>query len=162
MSARTIRTAGPDDAAVIHRFIVGLAVYEREPDAVENTPDRIASQLRESHPPFECLLLEENGEALGMALYFRNYSTWTGEPGFYLEDLYVPEEHRRKGVGIALMRRLARIAVERGYTRIDWSVLDWNEPSLAFYRSMGGKRMSEWEGWRLDGDALAAMGAPES
>lgn len=162
MSSHTIRFATPEDAATIHALIVGLAVYEREPDAVETTPEVIAGQLAQPQPPFECLLLEERGEALGMALFFSNYSTWRGRPGLYLEDLFVPDEHRRKGVGAALLRRLARIAVDRGCARIDWAVLDWNDPAIDFYRSMGAQPESGWTIWRLDGEALDASAAQES
>jgi len=160
--SRVIRFATPDDAATIHAFIVGLAVYEREPDAVETTPEVLAGQLAEARPPFECLLLEDDGIALGMALFFPNYSTWRGRPGLYLEDLFVPDEHRRKGVGEALLRRLAQLAVERGYARVDWAVLDWNDPAIDFYRAMGAQPESEWTLWRLDDDALTTIAAQES
>jgi len=162
VSRRTIRFATPDDAATIHEFIVGLAVYEREPDAVETTPEILASQIAEAHPPFECLLLEERGDALGMALFFSNYSTWRGRPGLYLEDLFVPDEHRRKGIGAALIRRLAEIAVNRGCARLDWAVLDWNDPAIEFYRALGATPEAGWTIWRLDGEALAAIAAQES
>jgi len=157
MSQRRIRFAGPDDAETIHAFIVGLAVYEKEPDAVEVSPAQLAAQLGEPRPPFECLLQEENDVALGMALFFQSYSTWRGHPGLYLEDLFVPDEHRRKGVGEELMRYLARLAVERGCARLGWAVLDWNEPAIEFYRVLGAQPESGWTIWRLDGDALARI-----
>ena len=162
MTGGTIRFARPEDAHTIHAFIVGLAVYEREPDAVETTPEQLARQLAEPQPPFECLLLEEYGTPLGMALFFRNYSTWRGCPGLYLEDLFVPDEHRRKGVGIALLRHLENLAVERGCARLDWAVLDWNDPAIEFYRAMGAQPVSGWTMWRLDGEALAAIASTES
>lgn len=155
-----IRFAGPADAATLHRFIVGLAVYEREPDAVRVTPAELAAQLASARPPFECLLGERDGVAVGFALFFQSYSTWRGRPGLYLEDLFVEEAHRHRGVGTALLRRLAALAVERGCARLEWAVLDWNEPAIAFYRTLGAEAMSEWTTWRVTDDALARLAAP--
>jgi GNAT superfamily N-acetyltransferase len=154
-----IRAARPEDAATIHRFIRGLAEYEREPDAVEVTPAELAAQLAEERPPFECLIAERAGEAVGFALYFMNYSTWRGRPGLYLEDLFVPPELRGAGVGGALLKRLAEITVERGGARMEWSVLDWNEPAIRFYERLGATALDEWTTWRLTGAALKALGA---
>ncbi len=152
-----LRPAGPDDAATIHRLIVELATYEREPDAVVATPDSLRAQLASPSPPFECLLVEEDGAVVGFALYFQNYSTWRGRPGLYLEDLYVDPARRGRGHGKRLLVRLAQIAVERGYARMEWNVLDWNEPALSFYRSLGAEPLSEWTVHRLTGPALLAL-----
>lgn len=158
-----IRFAGPADAETIHRFIVELATYEKEPDAVEIDPPGLAAQLAEPHPPFECLIAERSGpagaEPVGFALFFHNYSTWRGRRGLYLEDLYVPPALRGEGVGKALLARLGRIAVERGCGRMEWSVLDWNTPAHGFYRSIGASPMDGWTTWRLTGEALDALGA---
>ena len=156
-----IREARPDDAATIHRFICELAAYEREPDAVEVTVEQLAAQLAEGPPPFECLLAEESGEALGMALFFHTYSTWRGRRGIHLEDLWVTPSARRRGIGRALLEALARATVARGCPRLEWSVLDWNELAIGFYRGLGAVPMDEWTTWRLDGDALATLGASE-
>lgn len=153
-----IRFAEPRDAATLHRFICELAAYEKEPDAVEVTPARLAAQLAETPPPFECLLAEDDGAPVGFALFCHNYSTWRGRRGIWLEDLYVPEHLRGRGVGLALLRRLGRIAVERGCGRMEWSVLDWNTPAHGFYRAIGATPLDEWTTWRLTGDGLAALG----
>lgn len=161
MPAR-LRPAGPDDAATIHRLIVDLATYEREPDAVVATPEGLRAQLAMDRPPFECLLVEDDGVVVGFALYFHNYSTWRGRPGLYLEDLYVEPSQRGRGHGKRLLIRLAQIAVERGCARMEWNVLDWNEPALNFYRSLGAEPLSEWTVHRLTGAALLALSrAPE-
>ena len=152
-----IRSATADDAETIHALIVGLAIYEHEPDAVENTPDTLRAQLATPHPPFECLLAEEDGKALGMALFFQTYSTWVGRPGIWLEDLFVLEAHRGRGIGRALLTRVARLAVERGFGRLEWSVLDWNAPALAFYERLGAVKLGTWRMHRLAGDALGAL-----
>jgi GNAT superfamily N-acetyltransferase len=152
-----IRPAQPEDAVLIHRFIRELAAYEREPDAVKATPDQIRTQLASARPPFECVIAEWNGEAAGMALFFPNYSTWRGQPGLYLEDLFVTPELRGHGIGRALLAHLARIATERGYARMDWSVLDWNTPAIEFYRAIGASPLDEWTTYRLAGDALARL-----
>jgi GNAT superfamily N-acetyltransferase len=155
-----IRFAGPTDAATLHRFIVGLAVYEREPEAVRVTPAELAAQLAAPRPPFECLLAERDGTPAGFALFFQSYSTWRGRPGLYLEDLFVEEAHRHRGIGTALLRRLAALAVERGCARLEWAVLDWNEPAIAFYRTLGAESLTEWTTWRLCDEALARLAAP--
>jgi len=158
MSAFDIRPAGPDDADVVLGFIRALAHYEREPDAVEVDAATLRAQISVDDPPFECLLAEEDGAARGFALFFRTYSTWKGRPGLWLEDLFVPPEHRGRGVGLALFRACAAIAVERGYGRMEWSVLDWNEPALGFYRRQGAMPMDAWTTHRLTGDALRYVG----
>lgn len=158
--AFSIRFAGPDDAATLHRFIVALAVYEKEPDAVEVTPAILAAQMASERPPFECLLAEDDEKrALGFALFFQSYSTWRGRPGIYLEDLFVDEAERGHGVGRALLERLAELAVERECARLEWAVLDWNEPAIGFYRSLGAVAQDEWTVNRLADDALRVLAA---
>jgi GNAT superfamily N-acetyltransferase len=153
----TIRFAEARDADTIVRLIRGLAEYERDLDAVEVTSAEIRSQIESANPPFECLLAEYESETAGFALFFRNYSTWRGRPGLYLEDIFVREEFRGHGIGGALMRRLAGIAVERGWARMEWSVLNWNTPAQGFYREQGARRLDSWTTWRLDGDALERL-----
>lgn len=150
MAALTIRFATPQDAATILRFIQGLAAYEREPDAVAVTAAELAAQMLAPHPPFECLLAEYGADAVGFALFFRNYSTWRGKPGLYLEDLFVLEEYRGRGIAGALMRRLQEIIAERGWARMEWAVLNWNTPAQSFYREHGARPMAEWTLWRID------------
>lgn len=153
----TIRLATAADAATIHGFIVALAVYEREPDVVEVTPAVLAVQLASERPPFECLLAEVDGTAVGCALFFQTYSTWRGRTGLHLEDIFVNDRHRRRGIGRALVRRIAGLAVERGCARLEWAVLDWNAPAIEFYRRLGGVPLDEWTTWRLPDAALAAL-----
>ncbi len=154
-----VRKATPADVGDILRLIRDLAAYEREPDAVQATVDSLSATLFGPTPSAEALVAEIDGEIVGMALYFTNFSTWSGRDGLYLEDLYVTPEARGTGLGKALLRRIARIAVTRGCARVEWSVLDWNEPALRFYRSLGARAMSEWTVHRLDGEALAAFAA---
>ena len=158
MSA-TIRFATAQDAAIMHEMIVALAVYEKEPDAVEATAESLAAQMMLERPPFECLLLEEGGEARGIALFFHNYSTWRGKKGLYLEDLFVHPAARGKGYGLALLRKLAQIAVERDCARMEWAVLDWNEPALGFYKKLGAEAVGEWVIHRLTDAALHELAA---
>jgi GNAT superfamily N-acetyltransferase len=153
----TIRFAAPRDAETILRFIRGLADYEREPDAVQVTAAELRTQMESADPPFECLIAETDGEAVGFALFFRNYSTWRGRPGMYLEDIFVREEYRGRAVGHALMRRLAEIALTRGWARMEWSVLNWNTPAQDFYRAHGAGPMEQWTTWRVEGAALEAL-----
>ena len=156
MSLR-IRAAGPNDAEVIFAFIVALAIYEKEPDAVEVSAAELRAQLEQTTPPFECLIAEAAGEAVGFALFFHNYSTWRGRRGLYLEDLFVPTEWRGRGYGAALLRELARIAKSRGCARMEWAVLDWNQPAIDFYRSLGATPLAQWCIFRLTGPALDAL-----
>ncbi|MBX3272489.1 MAG: GNAT family N-acetyltransferase [Sandaracinaceae bacterium] len=152
-----IRFATPADAATILALVRELAAYEREPDAVEATEATLAAQLAEPSPPFECLIAELDGEAAGFALFFHTYSTWRGRRGLWLEDLFVRPRHRGAGIGRALLVELARVALDRGCARFEWTVLDWNELAIGFYRSLGAAPMDEWTTWRLDGAALAAL-----
>ena len=150
----TIRFANPDDASTLWRFIMDLAIYEKEPDAVNVTPERLAAQMRQERPPFEALIIEEGEISIGFALFFHTYSTWTGYPGIHLEDLYVMPEKRGQGAGKALLAFIAKLAVERGCKRFEWAVLNWNEPAIRFYESLDAKPQEEWTVYRLAGDAL--------
>lgn len=152
-----LRFATADDALTILGFIRELAAYEREPDAVVVTEVELRAQLAERPPPFECLIAEQGGAAVGFALFFHNYSTWRGRRGIHLEDLWVTPTARRGGVGRALLARVAAIADERGCARLEWAVLDWNEPAIAFYRALGAEAMTEWTTMRLSGSALSRL-----
>lgn len=153
----SIRFAGTADTPVILRFIRALAVYEKlEADCVADE-DSLRSTLFGPKPFAEVLLIEEGGRAHGFALFFHNYSTFLAKPGIYLEDLFVDPAQRGKGYGKALLARLAAIAVERGCGRLEWSVLDWNQPSIDFYLSLGARPMDEWTVYRVDGTALATL-----
>jgi len=153
-----IRPATPDDAATILGFIQGLAEYEKEPDAVEVNESTLRRQMTSEHPPFECLIADTAAGPIGFALFFGTYSTWRGCPGIWLEDLFVPPQHRGRGAGAALLRRIAAIAVERGCARVEWSVLDWNQLAIDFYRRLGATPMDEWTTYRLTGEALSDLG----
>jgi GNAT superfamily N-acetyltransferase len=153
-----IRPAAPQDVPTILRFIRELAEYERALDQVEATEEQVHEALFGANPAvFAHLAEDEKGEPVGFALWFLNFSTWTGKHGIYLEDLYVTPEARGGGHGKALLAELARIAVERGYARYEWSCLDWNEPSIRFYKSLGAEAMTEWTGYRLSGRALQVI-----
>ncbi|MBU6166354.1 MAG: GNAT family N-acetyltransferase [Alphaproteobacteria bacterium] len=152
-----IRAATQADIPAIHRLIVELAIYEREPDAVKASHDDLAAALFGERPVAECVLAEQGGQVVGLALFFTNFSTWTGKPGLYLEDLFVMPAARGAGLGQALLVHLAGIALDRGYARFEWSVLDWNTPAIGFYQALGAKLMDEWTVMRVDGDALAAL-----
>ena len=152
-----LRPATPEDAPEIHRLIVALATYEREPDAVVVTSAELATQLASERPPFECLLAEADGVVVGFALYFHNYSTWRGRAGLYLEDLFVEPAQRGRGIGRKLLIALAAIAVARGCARMEWMVLDWNEPAIAFYRSLGAQAVDGWHVFRVTDTALTDL-----
>lgn len=155
----TLRRAEPGDGALLLQFIQALADYEREPDAVETDEATLEAQLASDPAPFECLIAEHAGEPVGFALWFHSYSTWRGRRGLYLEDLFVPPEQRGRGIGAALLRELAAIAVERGCARMEWAVLDWNEPAQGFYRRLGATPMDEWTVWRLTDEPLLELAA---
>ncbi|GGB19725.1 N-acetyltransferase [Sphingomonas metalli] len=152
-----IRSAGPADVPVILSLVRELAAFEREPDAVTATEAMLADALFATPPAAEALIAERDGEVAGFALFFHNFSTWTGRRGLYLEDLYVTPAARGAGVGTALLRHLAGIAVDRGCARFEWSVLDWNADAIAFYRAMGAVGMEEWTVQRVDGAALTRL-----
>ena len=149
-----IRFATPADVPTILRFVRELADYEREADKVIATEELLHEALFSTPPAAEALIAERSGDAVGMALFFHNFSTWTGWRGLYLEDLYVTPEARGSGTGTALLKRLARIAKERGCARFEWSVLTWNTPAIDFYRSLGAVSMEDWRINRVTGDAL--------
>ena len=152
-----LRAAAPADVPTILRFVKELATYEREPDAVKATEADLQRVLFGARPYAEAIIAEDGASPLGFALFFHNFSTWEGKPGIYLEDLYVTPDARGKGVGKALLARLAALAVERDCARLEWSVLDWNEPAIAFYRSLGAVAMDEWTVNRVAGDSLKAL-----
>ncbi len=152
----TIRPAAPADAALILRFVRELAAFEREPDAVVATEAGLAHTLFDERSA-EAVIAERDGAAVGFALFFHNFSTWTGRKGLYLEDLYVTPDERGSGVGTQLLRHLAGIALDRDCARFEWAVLDWNIPAVDFYTAMGADSMDEWTVRRVSGDALVAL-----
>ena len=152
-----IRPTSPADIPVLMQLIRDLAVYEREPDAVKATETQLHEALFGVRPVAEAVLAEHAGATVGMALFFTNFSTWEGRAGLYLEDLFVKPEARGLGIGKALLVYLAGIAVARGYARFEWSVLDWNEPAIGFYKALGARARDEWTVMRVDGDALAKL-----
>jgi len=159
MTQPLIRSARPADAATILRFIRDLAAFEREPDAVEATEATLDEALFGAHPAAEAVIAEQDGQPLGFALFFHNFSTWTGRRGLYLEDLYVTPDARGRGIGGALLRHLAGIAVARGCARFEWSVLDWNAEAIAVYRRIGAVGMEDWTVQRLSGEPLRRLAA---
>lgn len=154
-----IRPATPADAALLHELVTALAVYEREPDAVKATPEDLRASLFGDGATAHALLCEQGGQVLGFAVYFFNYSTWLGRNGLYLEDLFVRPQARGQGAGLALLRHLAQLAVDKGCGRFEWSVLDWNQPAIEFYQGVGARPMEGWTVYRLDGERLAAFAA---
>jgi GNAT superfamily N-acetyltransferase len=152
-----IRAARAADAATILALIRELAEYERAPNEVVATEDQLREVLFGAHPAAEVLLGEENGEAVCFALFFHNFSTWLGRRGLYLEDLFVRPDMRGKGYGRALLVRLAQIAQERDCGRMEWAVLDWNEPAIQFYRRLGARPNEEWTIFRLTGDGITQL-----
>lgn len=155
----SIRPATPDDLPLIAALIRELANYERLADAVRFDEAVLGTHLFGKQPMAEVLIGEIDGTAQGFALFFHNFSTFEGRPGIYLEDLFVRPEARGAGLGKGLLAHLARMAIERGCARLEWSVLDWNEPAIGFYRSLGARWMDEWTVMRLDGENLARFGA---
>jgi GNAT superfamily N-acetyltransferase len=153
----TIRSARPGDEVDILRLIHALADFEREPDAVEATAEGLRAHLFADGPRVFAHVAECGGRIVGMAVWFFNFSTWTGRHGVYLEDLFVDPTARGAGVGRLLFRALAAEARAHDCARIDWAVLDWNDLAKDFYRGIGGRHSDAWECWRLDGDALAAL-----
>ena len=150
-----VRPARIDDVEQILAFIVELAIYEKAEHEVITTPQHILDTLFCEDAKAHALICEIDGVAVGFAIYFFNYSTWLGKLGIYLEDLYVAQVSRGSGAGKALLRELAKIAVERDCGRVEWSVLDWNTPAIEFYEALGAKPQDEWTVYRLTGDALA-------
>lgn len=156
-----IRTATPSDVPVIRAFIKNLAEYEREPDAVDITEEQLLQDGFSEQRYYECLIAEADGVAAGFALFFPIYSTWQGR-SLHLEDLFVPPAFRGRGIGKALLRRVAEIAVERGCVRLQWDVLDWNKPAIDFYLSLNAAMLDDWRRMRVSGVALNKLaGATE-
>ena len=153
----TVRPATPADVPTILRFVRDLAAYEREPDAVEATGPMLHDALFGTAPAAEAVIAERDGQSIGFALFFHNFSTWKGRRGLYLEDLYVTPEARGSGAGRALLAHLAALAIDRGCARFEWAVLDWNAPAIGFYRAIGAVGMEEWTVQRLEGAALARL-----
>src|SRR5260370_10321430 len=153
----TIRPAAVGDIPVILELIRALATYERAPNDVTATEEGLVEVLFGKKPAAEVLLAFENETAVGFAVFFHNFSTWLGRPGLYLEDLFVRPEHRDKGYGRALLIHLAKIARDRGCGRMEWAVLDWNEPAIEFYRKLGANPRDEWTVFRLTRDGIAKL-----
>jgi GNAT superfamily N-acetyltransferase len=153
----SIRPAIPKDAALIVQFVRDLAEYERDPKAAVATEADFLRDGFGADPKFHVVFAEWDGKPAGFALFFYNYSTWQGRPGLYLEDLFVKPEFRGKGIGKALLLHLAKIAVENNCGRYQWQVLDWNEPAIKFYESLGAEMMKEWLTMRVDGDGLKKL-----
>jgi len=157
-----ITPATEADVPLILEMIRGLADYEKLSHAVTATEDQLRQTLFGPRPAAEVLLAFHDNECAGFALFFPNYSTFLAKPGIYLEDLFVKPHARGKGLGLALLTELARLAVERGCGRVEWSVLDWNEPSIGFYKKLGAVPMDEWTIFRLTGDALLKLGSTKA
>ena len=153
----TIRPARPDDAALIVQFVRELAEYEKLLHTCETTESMIEAALFGPNPRVFCEIAEWDGEPAGNAIWFPTFSTFTGRAGLYLEDLFVRPQFRKRGIGKALMIRLAQRCVDEGWPRFEWSVLDWNTPSIDFYRSLGAEMHDEWVVCRVSGDPLGAL-----
>jgi len=153
----SIRPATRDDVPVIAELIRGLARFEKLEHEVVMTEELLAAGLFGKRPYAEVLLTEDEGQAVGFALFFHNFSTFLGRPGIYLEDLFVVPEHRGKGIGRLLLASLARLAVERGCGRLEWAVLDWNQDAIRFYERLGARPNSDWTVYRLTGEALSGL-----
>ena len=154
----TLRSAELRDIGAIVQLIRELAEFESLTHLLQVTPEKLRPQLFGERPAAEALVAERDGEVVAFALFFTNFSTFLAQPGLYLEDLYVKPEHRGRGIGKALLTRLAALAVERDYGRFEWCVLDWNEDAIRFYKGMGAALMPEWRLCRVAGDALQSMG----
>jgi len=157
----TLRPATRDDVSVLFHLIQALAEYEKLTHAVTGSAEALEEHLFSAQPYVEAIIAEVQEKAAGFALFFHNYSTFLTQPGIYLEDLFVLPEYRRKGIGKALIKYLAQLAVERGCGRLEWSVLDWNEPAIAFYDRMGASILPDWRICRVSGDAIASIANTE-
>ncbi len=153
----TIRPCRPDDAEALVRLIHELAVYEHLEDFARATPDALRSHLFGPRPFAEAILAEMGGEPAGFALYFVTFSTFRGQPGLYLEDIFVREAYRGQGIGKSLLAAVAKEAIDRGFGRLEWSVLDWNQPAIGFYRSQGAQPLSDWTVYRIDETSLQRL-----
>lgn len=149
-----IRPAKATDIDEILALIYELALYEKAPEEAKATESQIRESFFGDNPKVFCELVEVDGDIAGLAIWFLNYSTWQGKHGIYLEDLFIRPQFRGRGFGEALLKHLARICIDRGYGRFQWWVLDWNEPSIEFYKSFGAVAMDEWTVYRVTGDAL--------
>lgn len=154
MANINIRPANIDDTATILHFIKELAIYEKAEHEVLATEQTIRSTIFADDGHVDALICELDGHAIGIAVYFFNYSTWLAKPGLYLEDLYVSQEHRGLGAGTLMLKKLAKIALDKGCGRFEWSCLDWNKPSRDFYESIGAEAQLEWIGYRMSGQTL--------
>jgi GNAT superfamily N-acetyltransferase len=152
-----IRAATREDVPAILQLIRDLAAYERAPNEVTATDEQLVDVLFGERPAAEVLLAFENDVPVGFAVFFQNFSTWLGRPGLYLEDLFVKPEARGKGYGRALLVHLARIACDRGCGRMEWAVLDWNEPAIEFYRALGAAPLDEWTVFRLTREGITKL-----
>jgi GNAT superfamily N-acetyltransferase len=157
-----VRSARVEDVPIILQLIRDLATYERAPNEVSATEEQLVDVLFGEKPAAEVLLAFEKDTPVGFAVFFHNFSTWLGRPGLYLEDLFVKPEKRGKGYGRALLVELAKIARDRGCGRMEWAVLDWNEPAIKFYRALGAKSMEEWTVFRLTRDGISELAKSES
>ena len=157
-----IRPAHVEDVPTILELIRDLATYERAPNQVTATEEQLVDVLFGERPAAEVLLAFEGQSPVGFAVYFYNFSTWLGRPGLYLEDLFVKSDKRGKGYGRALLVELAKIARDRGCGRMEWAVLDWNEPAIKFYQALGAKPMNEWTVFRLTRDGIAELAKSDS
>lgn len=157
-----LRSATPADVPVLFRLIQALAEYEKLSHAVTGNAEALSEHLFGTHPYAEAVLAEYAGQPAGFALFFSNYSTFLTQPGIYLEDLFILPEYRRQGIGKAMLSYLAQLAVERGCGRLEWSVLDWNEPAIAFYRRMGASVLDDWRICRVTGESLIQLAAEAS
>jgi GNAT superfamily N-acetyltransferase len=155
--ATSIRPARLEDVATLVNLIRELALYEKQEHEAKATPEQLGLYLFGERPYAEAWIAESEGEVAGLALFFHTFSTWTGKPGIYLEDLYVRPAHRGKGLGKALLARLAALALERGCGRLEWAVLDWNTPAIGFYKAMGALPMDEWTVFRVEDAALDTL-----
>lgn len=152
-----IRSAVPSDLSTLLNFVRELAEFERAASSVLATEELLGAALFGKDKTASAVIAEIDGTPVGFAVYFQTFSTWTGRPGLYLEDLYVEPQARRTGIGAALLRHLASVAMERGCARLEWAVLDWNEPAINFYINEGAEQMSEWRTFRVSGQSLARM-----
>ncbi len=152
-----IREAERSDVGLVLSMITALAEYERAPDQVTGTEEMLEHALFDGGSTAEAVIAERDGEPVGFALFYPSFSTWLCQPGLYLEDLFVPPEHRGTGVGYRLFQHVAAVAVERGYTRLEWVALEWNTPAIGFYEKQGAVAMDEWRGFRLSGLELVRL-----
>lgn len=158
-SSLVIRPATEDDSELLLAFVRALAEYERAPDAVEATADDFRRWGFGERPCFEAHVAEWEGEPVGFSLHFYQFSTWTGRPSLYLEDLFVQPSHRGRGIGKAMLIHLAQLALDRGCARFQWQVLDWNQPAIDFYEALGARATREWIPFRVEGESLKRLAA---